>query len=166
MVRIMKLLFLPLILLAVLGPASPHARAESPDIGAIPLVTSDGDISLDKLRGKVVYLDFWASWCVPCRKSFPWMNEMHRKYSDQGLVILAVNVDTKPLAAAQFLEKIPADFTVAYDPDGKLAALMMLKAMPGSYIIAADGNVTSSHIGFMEKMIPEYEKSVRAALGL
>jgi thiol-disulfide isomerase/thioredoxin len=160
----MKLLFLPLILLTALSlPA--QARAESPDIGEITLATTNGDISLKSLRGKVVYLDFWASWCAPCRKSFPWMNEMHRQYSADRFVILAVNVDTKPRDAERFIEKNPADFTVAYDREGKLASSMGLKAMPSSYIIAPDGSIVHSHIGFMEKMIPEYEKSIREALG-
>jgi hypothetical protein len=86
----MKLFFLPLILLTAL---SLPALAGSPGIDQIPLATTAGDISLKSLRGKVIYLDFWASWCAPCRKSFPWMNEMHRKYSDAGFVILAVNVE-------------------------------------------------------------------------
>jgi cytochrome c biogenesis protein CcmG, thiol:disulfide interchange protein DsbE len=161
----MKLLFLPLILLAaLLLPA--QVRAGSTDIDEILLATSDGDISLQSLRGKVIYLDFWASWCGPCRKSFPWMNEMYRKYSGAGFVIVAVNVDTKPPEAARFLEHNPADFIVAYDPEGKLASSMGLKAMPSSYILAPDGSIADRHAGFMEKMIPEYEKSIRAVLGL
>ncbi len=159
----MKQLFLPLIILTVLAMPT-RALAGPSNIDDIPLATATGDISLKSLRGKVVYLDFWASWCGPCRKSFPWMNEMHRKYSDAGFVVLAVNVDTKPRDAARFLEKNPADFTVAYDREGKLAASIGLKAMPSSYIIAPDGSIVHSHIGFMEKMISEYEKSIRKAL--
>ena len=162
----MKLLFLPLIMLTALSLPGGAQAAGIPDIDEIPLATATGDISLKSLRGKVVYLDFWASWCAPCRKSFPWMNEMHRKYSDAGFVIVAINVDAKPPEAARFLEKNPADFIVAYDSEGKLASSVGLKAMPSSFVITPDGNITSRHAGFMEKMIPEYERSIRRALGL
>jgi cytochrome c biogenesis protein CcmG, thiol:disulfide interchange protein DsbE len=132
----------------------------------IQLETDKGVISLQSLRGKVIYLDFWASWCSPCQKSFPWMNEMHQKYSDKGLVIVAVNVDEKRVDASRLLTKIPADFIIAYDSEGKLAPSFGLKAMPSSYVIAADGSIAYRHIGFKEKMIAEYEKSIRSALGL
>ncbi len=155
----------PLILLVLL---SLPARGEVglADIKDIPLTTESGTISLAQLRGKTVYLDFWASWCVPCRKSFPWMNEMHRKYKDQGLVIVAVNVDNKQPEAIRFLASIPAEFTIAYDPEEKLASAMKLKAMPSSYLISADGNIVERHVGFKEKMIPAYENSIRSILGL
>jgi thiol-disulfide isomerase/thioredoxin len=161
----MKQLILPLILSTLLA-APARVGADSPDIDDIPLETVSGNISLKNLQGKVVYLDVWASWCGPCRKSFPWMNEMQRKYSEAGLVILAVNVDAKRTEAARFLEKIPADFTVAYDPEGKLVSAIGAKVMPSSYIIEPDGSIANRHIGFMEKAMPEYELSIRTALGL
>lgn len=134
--------------------------------GDIQLATAGGAVSLQSLRGKVVYLDFWASWCTPCQKSFPWMNDMHRKYSDKGLVIVGVNVDEKPADASRFLAKVPADFMIAYDSGGSLASSFMPKAMPSAYIIAADGSIAKRHIGFKEKLIPDYESSIRSALGL
>jgi thiol-disulfide isomerase/thioredoxin len=156
---------LTLVLLAILSVPL-RAEVKLSDIETIPLTTDSGDITLKSLRGKTVYLDFWASWCAPCRKSFPWMNEMQRKYKDKGLVILAVNVDNKKLEASRFLEKIPPEFAIAYDPEEKLASSIGLKAMPSSFIIGADGTMVDRHIGFREKMIPEYEESIRSALGL
>ncbi|HEX5054989.1 MAG TPA: TlpA disulfide reductase family protein [Gammaproteobacteria bacterium] len=156
---------LSLILLVTL--ASPAlAETKLSDIENLPLMTDNGAISLKSMRGKTVYLDFWASWCAPCRKSFPWMNEMHGKYKHKGLVIVAVNVDNKKSDAMQFLSRIPTEFTIAYDPEEKLASSIGLKAMPSSFIIGPDGTIIDRHIGFREKMIPEYEESIRSALGL
>src|SRR5438552_16018809 len=83
------------------------------------LPTAAGDtVSLERLRGKVVYVDFWASWCGPCRRSFPWMNEMQRRYGSHGLSIVAINVDKKRADASRFLTETPAEFTVVYDSPG------------------------------------------------
>lgn len=108
-------------------------------------------IKLSDYRGKVVYLDFWASWCVPCRKSFPWMNEMKKRHSKKGLEIIAINLDSKPEKAAFFLEKIPANFTIAFDPEGKTAKSYEVKGMPSSYFIDRKGVLRDSHIGFRSK---------------
>ncbi len=77
------------------------------------------NVDLDKLRGSVVYVDFWASWCGPCKRSFPWMNEMTRKYGPKGLTIVAINVDKKREDAEKFLKVAPAEFTVVYDPTAR-----------------------------------------------
>ena len=79
-------------------------------------------LDLSQYRGKVVVVDFWASWCVPCRRSFPWMNEMQAKYGDDGLVFLAVNTDNEASEAQAFLDEFPADFKIIYDDaDNSLA---------------------------------------------
>ena len=82
------------------------------------LPSAKGMVELSKMKGKVVYVDFWASWCTPCRKSFPWMNDLHKKYKDQGLEVVAVNLDKSRAPIDEFLKKTPADFTIAYDPSG------------------------------------------------
>src|SRR6266480_3576285 len=87
------------------------------------LPTAAGDVvALEKLRGKVVYVDFWASWCGPCRRSFPWMNEMQQKYGPRGLAVVAINVDKKRSDAERFLVQYPAEFTVVYDDAGTTPA--------------------------------------------
>jgi len=84
-------------------------------LAAMPAFGSASEtFNLSDYQGKVVILDFWASWCVPCRRSFPWMNEMQNKYGDDGLVIVAVNLDSEVSDAEAFLERYPADFSIYY----------------------------------------------------
>nr|WP_259368764.1 TlpA disulfide reductase family protein [Colwellia sp. Bg11-12] len=115
-------------------------------------------------KGKVIYLDFWASWCGPCRKSFPWMNNIQDKYQQQGLVIISVNVDNNKALADKFLAEIPANFTVFYDPKGKVARQFKLKGMPSSYIIDRSGKVVSPHVGFSQSKKTKYEQELIALL--
>jgi thiol-disulfide isomerase/thioredoxin len=119
---------------------------------------------LDAYRGQVVLVDFWASWCVPCRRSFPWMNEMHDKYADDGLVIVAVNVDNAPQEAAAFLQDYPARFRVAYDSDQSMARDFDVQAMPSSFLIGRDGAIVGRHFGFRVGKQEEYESAIVAAL--
>jgi peroxiredoxin len=128
------------------------------------LKTDSGTITLKELQGKVVYLDFWASWCVPCRKSFPWMNAMHEKYSDKGLVILAINLDKEAKLVAKFLKQYPAKFKIAYDPSGKSAEAYKVLGMPSSYIIDRKGNIVETHVGFREKDKVDLENKISSTL--
>ena len=119
--------------------------------GDFKLQSLNGEISLSKYKGKVVYLDFWASWCVPCRKSFPWMNEMQKKYGKQGLQIIAVNLDTTREAADAFLKKYPAQFTIAFDPKGSTADQYEVKGMPSAYLISKSKSIADTHLSFRDK---------------
>jgi len=101
-----------------------------------------------RFRGKVVYLDFWASWCVPCAKSFPFMNQLHNELKDKGLQLIGVNLDENPADARAFLEKYPVDFMLAADRDGECAKKFEVKGMPTSYLIGRDGTVRHVHQGF------------------
>jgi thiol-disulfide isomerase/thioredoxin len=118
-------------------------------------------LDLAQLRGKVVIVDFWASWCVPCRQSFPWLNEMQAKYRDRGLVVIGVNVDSDHAEAERFLQKTPADFQIVYDPDGALAAQYQVQGMPSSYVIGRDGQQVGVHIGFRNGMREQREAELQ-----
>jgi cytochrome c biogenesis protein CcmG/thiol:disulfide interchange protein DsbE len=131
----------------------------------IPVVAQAADtLDLSDYRGKVVVLDFWASWCVPCRRSFPWMNEMQKKYADDGLVIIAVNLDNEASDAEKFLQQYPADFSIAYDHDRQLVQQYSVEAMPSSFLIDRDGSVIERHLGFKSGKISDYEAAIVAAL--
>lgn len=109
---------------------------------------------------KVIYVDFWASWCGPCRRSFPWLNEMQDRYAGQGFTVIGVNVDPSKADAQLFLDKYPATFPLVYDPAGELASRYALQGMPSSILLNADGEELSRHIGFSEKHKSDYEQEI------
>lgn len=127
--------------------------------------TAPSVLDLEVHSGKVVVVDFWASWCVPCRRSFPWLNDMHAKYADQGLVIIGVNVDANRQDALAFLAKYAADFQIHFDAEGALASEYGVEAMPSSFVIGRDGQITARHLGFKVKRQDEYESILVNALG-
>lgn len=115
---------------------------------------------IKEYKGKVVYLDFWASWCTPCRKSFPWMNEMQEKYSGKAFSVVSINLDANKKLAKDFLMKTPANFPIVYDPDGDIASEMQLQGMPSSFLIDTDGKILSAHMGFTDKKKAHYEQEI------
>jgi thiol-disulfide isomerase/thioredoxin len=119
---------------------------------------------IEKYKGKVVYLDFWASWCGPCKLSFPWMEEMHHKYKDKGLVIVAVNLDAEKKDAEKFLKPFKVSFELEYDPEGKSAETYKVEAMPTSVVFDRTGKKVSSHLGFDSKKAKDYEKEIISIL--
>lgn len=162
---VMRLLAIVAVLAAVL--ASP---ASGTDIGqaapAFSLPSRNGEpVALDKLRGKVVYVDFWASWCGPCRRSFPWMNDMQQKYGSKGFVVIGVNVDKKRADADRFLGQNPANFTIVFDETGATPSAYAVKGMPSSYLIDGKGNVTYVERGFLDEHKAELEQRIAALMG-
>ena len=125
-----------------------------------------GSVQLSKTIGSVVYVDFWASWCGPCRHSFSWMNAMQEKYRSQNLQIIGVNLDSKNEDAKKFLTEIPAKFTVAFDSKGETPKQYGVKGMPTSFLIGRDGKLISQHSGFKESDKESLEKQIKSALGV
>jgi len=121
-------------------------------------------LDLSRYRGKVVLMDFWASWCAPCRQSFPWLNAMQSRYADRGLVIIGVNVDSSRADAEKFLRDVPADFHIIYDPQGSLAAQYDVPGMPSSYLIGRDGTVVARHVGFRDAARVDRETELQKIL--
>lgn len=144
------------------------AGAQLLDKGAVApdfeLPGTNAAIKLSQYRGKVLYLDFWASWCGPCKQSFPWMSAMQAKYGTKGLQVLAINVDTKREDARKFLLSSPAAFELAYDAQGLTPRLYGVKTMPSSYVIDRAGKVLAVHRGFAPEDSAALEQSVRLAL--
>ncbi len=151
-----------LVVLIVLIFAAPTVRPDDSQktLAAIKSALPDS-ISL---TGKVVYVDFWASWCAPCRRSFPWMKSLQAKYADKGLQIITVNVDRDAQAAKLFLAETKAPFTVIYDARGDLAKRFGLEAMPTSFVFGRDGSYRESHRGFNPKDTMKIEDSIKALL--
>ncbi len=128
-------------------------------------VMADGKkLDLSHYKGKVVMVDFWASWCAPCRKSFPWLNKMQNDLKPAGLVVLGVNVDENTQDAKDFLEKYPANFKIIFDPDGNHAEFYKLIGMPSSLIFDREGKLVERHIGFKESQINSYQNTLQKIL--
>lgn len=151
--------FLSLLIL-LFGVSVSPVDANSVKSPQFSLPSASGVITDKTFKGKVIYVDFWASWCKPCKKSFPWLNMMQQKYKDKGLVVLAINLDTDKKLADEFLKKIPANFTVAFDPEGQSAKDFKVMGMPSSYLINRKGYVIGSHVGFREKDAEALEQGV------
>jgi len=125
------------------GPASSASAASASSSSA-----SASPLDLAAYRGRVVVVDFWASWCKPCRESIPWLNRMHREYGDRGLVVIGVNVDANRADAERFLRDVPIDFEVVYDAAGVLATRFEVPAMPSTFVFDRSGKLIQTHVGF------------------
>ncbi len=140
------------------------AQAQTAPNFAVGVSKSGKTINLSAYKGRDVYVDFWASWCIPCRDSFPWMNDMQARYKKNGLVIIAVNLDDNKAEAKKFLQKHPANFIVSYHPDGKVASEFDVKVMPTAYLIDKKGQITYTKQGFKHKDKDATEAKIKAQL--
>ncbi|MCO6430085.1 MAG: TlpA family protein disulfide reductase [Deltaproteobacteria bacterium] len=139
------------------------------DVGAtapeFSLPTRDGkQVTLSDLRGKVVYLDFWASWCGPCKRSLPWMNKLKRQFGEERLHVLAVNLDTDKDDAERLLKETASNIPVAFDAAGSVAELYRLTTMPTSFLIDGSGKVLQVYEGFHEKDEEKIESAIKEQL--
>lgn len=128
------------------------------------LSTDGGTISLSQYKGQVVYIDFWASWCGPCRQSFPWMSKMQQRYGEQGFKVIAINLDKEAELRDKFTAANQPRFTIAYDPEGTVAEKYNVTVMPTSYLIDRDGNIHTQHLGFNDKDSSRLERKIEALL--
>ena len=155
-------------LVALLSVATPALSIDlgqpAPDFERVD--SKDQSVKLSNYLGKVVYLDFWASWCVPCRETFPGMNQLQEKYGKDGFEVVAVNIDTKKGDADRFLAQFPAHFTVLFDPKRGVAKTYALKGMPTAFLIDRAGNVVSTHLGFQKDRAGELEAQIAKALAI
>lgn len=148
------------------GLAAPTAWAGE-SVPALSLAKADGSVvPLFNPAAKLTYVDFWASWCGPCRQSFPWMNKLHQRFKDKGLHIVAVNLDAKRADADRFLAEMPAQFTVLFDPTGRSAREFQVKGMPSSMLVNAQRELVWRHTGFKESDAAGIETRLAQALGL
>lgn len=158
-----RLLSLVLPLLVTLATQA-HAASAPAVAPAFRLPGRGAEVVSDSLRGRVVLVDFWASWCVPCRKSFPWLGAMQAKYGPKGLTVVGVNLDKTRPAADAFLAQVPAPFTLAFDPAGKTAAAWGVKGMPSTFLVGRDGTIVQAHVGFDPAKTEPFEKMIEEAL--
>ncbi|MEJ6578559.1 MAG: redoxin family protein [Akkermansiaceae bacterium] len=141
------------------------AQAQIVQGAAFPSPASSGVTGkMPATKGKVVLYDFWASWCLPCRKSFPEYTKLYQKYKGKGLVVVAVGTDKNPADSAKFLKGLKPMFPVVFDHSQKFVAKVRPSGMPTAYLVGKDGRVIHVHKGFDSKTIKDLEKRIEAAL--
>ncbi|WP_286695455.1 TlpA family protein disulfide reductase [Spongiibacter sp. UBA1325] len=124
---------------------------------------SRGNFDLANYEGKVVYLDFWASWCGPCRASFPFMNRLVSEYGDD-LAVVTINLDEDADSAKEFIEEFQPTFPVFYDPDGIFAKQYKVAGMPNSFLFDRRGQLLLKHIGFTKRTPDELDSQIKNAI--
>ena len=160
----MKTLLFALALVLLVAPV---ADALAPDDDPPPIDMPDQagkKVDLNELKGKVVLVDFWASWCGPCKQEMPVLEELHKKYAKEGLVIVGVNIDNNPKKMTNFLRGTPVTFRVVHDRKLAVASKYEPGTMPSSYFIARDGKIRYVHEGFRKKDAGELEERVKGLL--
>lgn len=149
-------------LLSVGYVAALEEGTRAPDISAADL---DGNrVSLSRLRGKVVVVDFWASWCEPCGDAMPALDRLYRQYKDHGLVVVGVNVDRNERNARQFLRRTRVSFPIVHDNGRGLAERYSPPTMPSSYVIDKRGIVRHVHAGYRDGDARRLERMIRELL--
>lgn len=148
------------------GVAAPALAARPGDAApAVSLPGRDGQlVDLAAYKGKVVLLDFWASWCGPCKQSFPWLAQMQARHGARGLQVVAVNVDRRRADADAFLAQVGAPFVIAFDTAGDTPRRYAIAGMPSTVLIGADGRVRLQHGGFRDDDKPLLEAAIGEAL--
>ena len=151
--------------LAGMGLAPAFGATATERAPAIELLANDGQpVLAEGGKWRALYLDFWASWCGPCKLSFPWMNDLHQRYASAGLRIVAVGLDKRDADAQRFLQQAPARFPLALDPAAESAKRLAIQVMPTSLLITPDRNIVFTHRGFRLEDVPELEARIKAAL--
>jgi thiol-disulfide isomerase/thioredoxin len=150
--------------LLCLGGAAVAADVSGP-APDFTLKSRDGsNLKLSELRGDVVMINFWASWCGPCRQEMPLLEDLHAKYQKLGFTLLGVNVEEDTAAANRMLKDIPVSFPVLYDPQNTVSKLYNVQAMPTTVLVDRDGKLRYLHRGYLPGYEVEYAKQVRALL--
>ncbi len=134
--------------LALCSPVQAARSGTAAPACTLQTLGEGSQIHVEQFKGKVVYVDFWASWCAPCVRSFPFMNELDREFRDRGLQVLAINLDEKLEDAQKFLAKHPARFILAADRSGQCPRDFGVRGMPSSYLVDRRGIIRHVHLGF------------------
>ncbi len=154
--------------LALLVSAAPLRALEvgsaAPAV-VVAALSGDSEHRLEALRGKVVLVDFWASWCAPCLHALPAYAELETQLASRGFVVLAISVDEQRVDAERFLQRRPVAIRLAHDPTGTWAKAFDVKAMPSSYLIDREGVVREVHRGYRAAELSALRSSIEGLLG-
>ncbi len=156
----MKVVVTTLLLMALLPvfAIASQIGSEAPDCSLTDL---NGDIiNLHQLKGKVIFLDFWAPWCDQCREEIPALDTLYRKYNNDKLVMIGVDIDSSEKLIAEFLQKTPVTFKILIDGKGVMRRAYRFRALPTAFIIGKDGVIRYMHMGYGKEFLPMYEREI------
>lgn len=164
--RLQAILRPALILLLAVGLAGPAAAVtiqdSAPDFTLKSLEGSN--LRLEEYRGQVVLINFWASWCGPCRQEMPLLDRLHQRYVDTGFAVLGINVEGEEAPARELIDKIPVTFPVLIDEGQLVSELYKLEAMPSTVVVDRDGVVRYIHRGYKPGDEAKYVEVVKALI--
>ena len=155
------------VMLLCLCAATPLPAANAPQSAApdFTLKSTNGEnLKLSEMRGQVVLINFWASWCGPCRKEMPLLDQLYQQYKPLGFTVLGVNVEEDPSQANTLLSKVPVSFPVVFDGTNTVSKLYNVIAMPTTVIVDRNGNMRYLHKGYLPGYEDAYQQQVRALL--
>jgi peroxiredoxin len=150
--------------LAAAAGASGGAVGQPAPVCELQPLGGSPPVDMRQFRGKVLYVDFWASWCSPCKKSFPFMNALDDEFRDRGLQVLGINVDEDAGSARAFLSRYPASFVLGADSSGRCPRAFDVQAMPSSYLVDRKGIIRYVHLGFRPGQAEQLRRVVEQLL--
>ena len=154
-----------LMTLLLVLPITAFALENPVPAGDFTLKSAEGsNIRLSEYRGQVVMLNFWASWCGPCRQEFPHLDDLQQKYSDLGFTVFGVNVEQDRASADKVLRDIPVTFPILFDDENVVSEQYGVDAMPMTLLVDRDGQVRHLHRGYKPGYEDKYEEQVRSLI--
>jgi peroxiredoxin len=151
--------------LALYGPSIAQASQEGTPAPVFSLRDqTGGTITLEQFKGKVVLLDFWTPWCIPCREELPELDRLYKKFQHEGFIVVGIAVDASTEGVAKFLQKVPVSFPVLMDIKSTVAESYRLVNMPTGYLIGRNGVIRHTYKGFEKDLLPQYEKNITQLL--
>jgi thiol-disulfide isomerase/thioredoxin len=153
--------FVTILLLVIMQPIF----AQASQVGTVAPDFSLSDlngkaVTLQQFKGKVVFLDFWAPWCDPCREELPALDALYKKYNNDGLVIIGIDMDNSEKLVAEFLKKVPVTFTILIDRKASMGREYSFRTLPTAFIIGKDGVIRFVHLGYGKEFLQMYEKEI------
>ena len=157
-------ILLPLILMLGLTLTGATQAAQPPAPDFTLKSQKDGNLKLSEFRGKVILINFWASWCGPCRQEMPVLDELYRHYRSLDFTILGVNVEQNSDDAKALLKDVPVSFPILFDTENKISKLYDIKGMPSTVLVDRDGNIRYVHMGYQPGVEAEYQTQIRTLI--